>query len=145
MKNKKIRIYVDIVGDLFHVGHLNLFKQARAAFNDPYLIVGVHSDNAVASYKRTPVISQTSRYEVIRNCRLVDEVIEGAPLVITADYISKNNIDFVVHGNDVTEELKRQHYIPNKLGIVKYVEYTQGISTSLIIERIKDRIKNENY
>ena len=43
------RVYVDIVGDLFHVGHINLFKQARALFNDSFLIVGVHSDKDVES------------------------------------------------------------------------------------------------
>ena len=46
------RVYVDMVGDLFHIGHINMFKQARELGD--YLIVGVHSDKAVESYKRTP-------------------------------------------------------------------------------------------
>ena len=40
----------DVVGDLFHVGHLNLFRHFRK-FGD-YLLVGVHSDESVESYKR---------------------------------------------------------------------------------------------
>ena len=53
MKNKK-KGYIDMVGDLFHVGHLNMFKQART-YGD-YLIVGIHSDKTVESYKRKPQI-----------------------------------------------------------------------------------------
>ena len=48
---------------------------------------------------------------------------------------------YVVHGDDVSDEVKRQHKIPYSLGIVKYVPYTPGISTTEIIERIK----NGNY
>ena len=78
------RIYADMVGDLFHVGHINMLKQARQ-FGD-YLIVGVHSDKTVESYKRTPIINESDRYELIRNCRLVDEIVENAPIIITRDY-----------------------------------------------------------
>jgi|TARA_R100000081_G_C4668651_1_gene91375 cytidyltransferase-like protein len=130
------RVYVDIVGDLFHIGHINLFKKARALFEKPYLIVGVHSDRDVESYKRTPVICQEQRYEMIRCCRLVDKVIESAPLVITKDYIEQNKIDYVVHGDDFSESLKIQHEVPISMKIVKYVEYTKDISTSKIINKI---------
>lgn len=135
-----IRVYVDIVGDLFHVGHLNCFRKARELFDSPVcLIVGIHSDSAVASYKRVPIINEEHRYEMIRSCRLVDEVIEAAPLAMTKEFILENKIDFVVHGDDITEELKRQYLVPAKLGIVKYVPYTKGISTTEIIKRITTR------
>ena len=124
------RIYVDIVGDLFHLGHVNLFKKARELGD--YLIVGVHSDEDVESYKRKPVLSLEERSKVIRSCKYVDEVVTAAPLVVTVDFL---------HGDDVSEEVKRQHKIPYGLGMVKYVPYTEGISTTEIIERIK----NGNY
>jgi|TARA_R110000824_G_scaffold170181_5_gene347476 cytidyltransferase-like protein len=133
------RIYVDIVGDLFHLGHVSLFKKARGLGD--YLIVGVHSDEDVAFYKRRPVLSLEERSKVIKSCRYVDEVIENAPLVITEEFINEHNISYVVHGDDVSDEVKRQHKIPYSLGIVKYVPYTPGISTTEIIERIK----NGNY
>ena len=132
------RVYVDIVGDLFHIGHINLFKKARALFSNPYLIVGVHSDKDVESYKRIPVICQEQRYEMIRCCRLVDEVIESAPLTITKEYIEQHKIDYVVHGNDFSESLNMQHKVAIEMKIVKYVEYTKGISTTEIINRISD-------
>ena len=51
--------------DLFHVGHLNLFRQAKE-FGD-YLIVGVHSDDSVKSYKRLPIFNEKDRYDLIQN------------------------------------------------------------------------------
>lgn len=133
------RVYVDIVGDLFHIGHLNLFKKARALFENPYLIVGVHSDKSVESYKRRPVICQEQRYEMIKSCRLVDEIIEAAPLFLDENFINENKIVCVVHGDDMSKSLKDQHRIIREMNIVKYVEYTKGISTSQIINKIHSR------
>ena len=132
------RVYVDVVGDLFHIGHINMFKKARSLFKEPYLIVGVHADKDVASYKRSPIISESDRYEIIRNCKLVDEVIESSPLYITKKFIIENDIHYVVHGDDISEELKRQHKVPSDLGIVRYVPYTSGVSTTEIINKIKN-------
>lgn len=132
------RVYLDIVADLFHIGHLNLFKKAKLLDTDVYLIVGIHSDESVESYKRVPIIKQEQRYEIVRSCRLVNEVIENAPLVITENFLKDNKIDYVAHGDDINEELKKQHKIPFELGVVKYVPYTSGISTTEIIKRIKN-------
>jgi cytidyltransferase-like protein len=129
------RVYADVVGDLFHVGHINMFRQARS--HGDYLIVGVHSDKTVESYKRKPIISEQDRYEIIKNCKLVDEVIIDAPLVITKDYIKENKIDIVIHGDDTNILFNEQHKIPLEMGIMKYVKYTKGISTSEVIKRIK--------
>ena len=138
------RVYVDIVGDLFHIGHINLFKKAKALFKDAYLIVGVHSDKDVESYKRIPIITQEQRYKMIKYCSLVDKVIESAPLVITEKYIEQHKIDYVVHGNDFSESLKIQHKVPLEMKIVKYVEYTKGISTTSIIKKIIKSEKQKN-
>ncbi len=132
-----IRVYADIVGDLFHIGHLNIFKQARQ--HGDYLIVGIHSDDSVESYKRRPIFSEQDRYELIKNCRLVDEIIEDAPLVLTKEYINNNKIDVVVHGNDKSPHFEIQHKVPLEMGIMKYLNYTNGISTSEIISKIKEK------
>ena len=132
-----IRVYLDVVGDLFHIGHINIFKQARELGD--YLIVGIHSDSSVESYKRKPIISEYDRYEMIRNCRLVDEVIEDAPLVLTKEYIKNNKIDFVVHGDDKNPHFEYQHKAALEMGIMKYLKYTDGISTSEIISKIKEK------
>ena len=134
------RVYVDIVGDLFHIGHLNLFKKAKALYDNSSLIVGVHSDLDAAKYKRTPIIQEDQRYESVSSCKIVDELIKNAPLLITTEFISEHQIDYVVHGNDITEEINRQHKIPSQMGIVRYVECTEGISTTEIINKVAKSI-----
>jgi cytidyltransferase-like protein len=132
-------IYADAVCDLFHVGHINMFKQARAFGN--YLIIGIHSDKSVERYKRTPIIPEQQRYEIVRNCKLVDEVVEDAPLLRymskaeTEEFISKYKIDVVVHGDD-TKPIPCPHVV--NMGIVEYIEYTEGVSTSKILEQLRE-------
>jgi glycerol-3-phosphate cytidylyltransferase-like family protein len=67
----------------------------------------------------------------------VDQIIEDAPLTISKEFIIDNNIDVVVHGNDKNPQFEIQHKVPLDMGIMRYVEYTKGISTSEIIDRIK--------
>ena len=63
-----------IVGtfDMFHVGHLNLFINAKK--NCDYLIVGVNSDNVVSRDKNIiPTISQQDRLKICKNIKQCDE------------------------------------------------------------------------
>ena len=125
-------VYVDGVFDLFHAGHINFLKQAKLLGD--YLIVGIISDEDVESYKRTPVISFNDRYTMLENCILVDKIIPKSPLIITEKFIKTHNIDLVVHGNDSAQE--DFFKIPIEKGIMKYVNYTTHISTTMIINRI---------
>lgn len=127
-----------MVGDLFHHGHVEALKRARAMGD--YLIVGVHADSACASYKRPPVMSMKERIAVIEACRYVDEVIADAPLVITEDYISQHRIDKICHAHDPSEHEKYawMYAVPTKVGIFHRLPYTQNISTTDIINRIKE-------
>lgn len=131
------RVYVDAVADLFHVGHINLFERAKN--EGDFLIVGIHSDKTVESYKRTPIIEQEQRYRMVGSCRYVDQVIEDAPLIITKDFIEKHDIDLVVHGDDLGDHFGIQHGAPLKMEKMKYLPYTKGISTSMIIARVINR------
>ena len=136
-----IRVYIDMAADLFHVGHLNLICRAKRLGD--YLIVGVHSDKDIGSYKRTPIINEKDRYEIIKSCKYVDEVIENAPLNISMEFIEKNKIDIVAHGDNLSPAVRQQHAIPMKLNIMKYLPSTKGISTTEIISRIKN-VEPEN-
>jgi ethanolamine-phosphate cytidylyltransferase/choline-phosphate cytidylyltransferase len=136
--HKRPRVYVDIVGDLFHFGHARLFERARRMGRT--LVVGVHSDATVASYKRWPILTMEERIESVRSCRWVDEIIPNAPLVVTVEYMEEHGIDIVVHGDDQLPEASRASYgAAMDQGKYRTVPYTAAISTSGIIRRVLDR------
>lgn len=135
------RVYVDMVADLFHYGHVEFLRRARRLGDS--LIVGVHSDDAVRTYKRTPVMSMAERIRVVESCRYVDEVVANAPLTVSADWIAQHGIDLVVHGDDFDAETARQFYEhPMDAGIYRTIPYTPDIATSDIIERITGRLRD---
>jgi cytidyltransferase-like protein len=125
-----------MVADLFHYGHVNFLRQARR--QGDYLLVGVHSDETVMSYKRRPILSMDERVASVEGCRYVDEVVSNAPLTIDRAWIEQNKIDLVLHGDDFSSEMEELFYkTPIEMGIYRSVGYTLGISTSEIINRIR--------
>ena len=132
-----VRVYVDMAADLFHYGHIEFLKQARALGD--YLLVGVHGDDDLIAHKRKPILTMEERVASVAGCRHVDEVLPNAPWITDRDWIEKHNIDLVVHGNDYSPEaLNSTHSVPIGMGIFRSVIYTSGISTSEIIQRCKD-------
>lgn len=137
------RIYVDVVGDLVHHGHVNLFIQAKKWGQS--LIVGVHNDSTVESYKRRPIMSMEERIKVIEQFSMVDYVIPNAPIKVTKEYVQYNQISLVIHGDDTPfERLQEMYSDAMDLGIFKTVPYTKGVSTSDIIDRILERNGKED-
>ena len=127
------RVYVDMVADLFHYGHANFLRQAKQ-FGD-HLIVGIHSDEVVKEYKRTPILTMRERVDTVSSCRYVDEVISDAPLIVDSKWLNTHRIDLVVHGDDFSEHMKQLCYkVPINLGILRLVSYTSSISTTEIIQ-----------
>jgi cytidyltransferase-like protein len=131
------RVYVDMVGDLFHAGHVTLLREARRLGD--WLIVGVLSDDTAASYKRRPIMSLAERVAVIESCRYVDEVIEDAPFHVTGEFLALHDITTVVHGDDLSSEGAGFVYGPAAAeGKLQYVRRTRGISTTEVIQRVLD-------
>ena len=124
--------------DLFHYGHVNLLKAAKKLGD--ILIVGIHSDSTIESYKRKPIMNMKERITVVEACKYVDEVIPDAPLVITQKYIMDNNINVVAHAHQESENKKYSYMykIPYELGIFRRLEYTDNISTTDIINGLKN-------
>ena len=134
------RVYVDMVADLFHYGHANFLRQAKQ-FGD-HLIVGIHSDEVLEEYKRTPILTMRERVDTVSSCRYVDEVISDAPLIVDSKWLNTHRIDLVVHGDDFSEHMKQLCYkVPIDLGILRLVSYTSRISTTEIIQRIERQIR----
>jgi choline-phosphate cytidylyltransferase len=138
--DRPVRVYCDGIYDLFHYGHARALQQAKLLFPRVHLIVGVSSDHDTAVHKGRTVLREHERYESVRHCRWVDEVLEGAPWSITQDFVDKHEIDFVCHDDtpypssadgsgDIYGWLKAQgRFIATKR--------TTAISTSDLITRI---------
>ncbi len=135
------RIYVDGVFDLFHAGHVAFLEKARALGGPgATLIVGVITDED-ASWKRPPVIAHANRVAVVSACRAVDLVVSNPPLVVDGKFLDDHQIDLVVHGDDDRQERFFKAAIDR--GVMRYVPYTAGISTSEIIEKVERRTADE--
>ena len=129
-----MNIYCAFTGDLFHYGHVRFLKNAKRLGSR--LIVGVCSDTTVEEYKRQPVLALSERCEVIAGCRYVDAIIPDAPPYVPLNWIKQHKIDVVVAGSDYSHEaIETYYYWPDKLGILKILPYTNGISSSDIIHR----------
>ena len=92
-------VYIAISADILHHGHINLIKKA-AEYGK--LIVGVLTDEAVATYKRFPVIEFEERKFIIENISGVSEVVPQNTLDYT-DNLKKYKPDYVFHGDDWKE------------------------------------------
>ena len=141
--NKKIlRVYCCGVFDLCHLGHMKLFEKIYNSFDVPiFLIVGVHSDITVMSYKREPIINEKFRIETIKLCKYVDEVLPNAELVVTKEFCLENNIDCVIIGEEYRNTKDKIWYIGAlELNIHKYISRFEELSTSDIINKIKNSV-----
>ena len=128
-----------MAADLFHYGHIEFLKQARALGD--YLLVGVHDDSVLTAHKRKPILTMEERVASVAGCRYVDEVLPDAPWVTDQNWIEKHRIDLVAHGSDYSpEDLNSTHAFPIQSGIFRTVTYTPGISTTEIIRRCKDSV-----
>ncbi|MEN8707408.1 MAG: adenylyltransferase/cytidyltransferase family protein [Nocardioides marinisabuli] len=133
-----LRVYVDMVGDLFHAGHVSLLREARQ--HGDWLVVGVLSDDTAASYKRRPVMTLDERVTVIAACRYVDEVVADAPLTVTQDFLDHHRISTVVHGDDLAPGVAESVYGPAvSAGRLVQVRRVLDLSTSQVIQRVRDR------
>jgi cytidyltransferase-like protein len=129
-------IYANMVGDLFHSGHVKFLSRISTLAD--FIIIGVTSDEDVNSYKRIPIITLEDRVSVIESCLYVNKVVAACPLVITEEFLDKHKIDLVVHAHDLNDTSYDFIYkVPMELGKFRRIDYTHGISTTEIIQRCK--------
>jgi choline-phosphate cytidylyltransferase len=136
-QGRPVRVYADGVFDLFHIGHMRQLQQAKTAFPDTVLIVGVTGDKETHRRKGLTVLSARERAESVRHCKWVDEVIEDCPWIVTAGFLEEHQLDYVAHddlpygadeGDDIYGEIKAK-------GMFLVTQRTEGLSTTGIITK----------
>jgi cytidyltransferase-like protein len=129
-----LRIYCNGVFDLCHIGHIKQFEQAYTLGD---VIVGVHSDEDVATYKRTPIQTTIERTETVRLMKFVSEVIIDAPLITTNKFMQEHNLDLVLISPEYDTENDHYYTEPRNANKVIVGNRYPHMSTSIIISRIK--------
>ena len=129
---------------MFHIGHLNILKQAKEQCE--YLIAGVSTDELVRNYKhKTPIVPFHERIEIVRAIRYVDEAIPQSELSKLEAW-HKMHFDVMFHGTDwkdseiynkISEELR-------EVGVdIVFIKHTEGVSSTLlaeVLQKIHDEV-----
>lgn len=137
--------YIAGVFDLFHVGHLNMFKRAKEQCR--YLIVGVVSDEGVRLNKQAePFVPFEERIEMVRSCRYVDEAVK-LPLNFagTRDMFKKYHFDVQFSGSDYEHDpgwLAEKEFLEKNGSTMVFFPYTQSTSSTKLKKAIEGRINN---
>lgn len=132
--------YLSGTFDLFHVGHLNLLRRAKAHCD--YLVVGVHQ-NGNHKGKET-FIPYDERVEILKSIKYVDEVIPSMPEDM--DVYKEIPYDYLFVGSDYkgTERfLRYEEYFKDKETEIIYFPYTQKTSSTKIREAIVEKTEKK--
>ena len=135
--------YTTGVYDLFHIGHLNLLKNAKGLCDK--LIVGVTTDELVQYKGKKPVIPYVDRAEIVRSIKYVDAVVAQENMdKLTMCKKLKANILFVGDDWYQTEKWEQYEKELNHEGIkIIYFPYTKGTSSTQLRQLIADEIGEE--
>ena len=145
MKNKKI-VYVGLSADILHEGHINILKTANSYGS---VVVGLLTDEAIASYKNIPYLDFKKRKVVVENIKFVSKVIPQH----TLDYVENLNLikpSYVVHGDDwrkgVQKKTRDRVIKTLKKWSGKLIEpsYTKDISSTAIKDKISNILSTPN-
>lgn len=141
---KKYHIgYISGVFDLFHIGHLNMFKRAKEQCD--YLIVGVVTDEGVREYKKVePFVPFEERIEMVRSCRYVDETV-AIPLRYndTKEAFKLYHFDCQFSGSDYSDDpfwINNREFLRENGSELVFFPYTESTSSSKIKSLIDKKL-----
>jgi len=139
MEAKKL-VYVPMAVDIVHPGHINIIQTAAKLGE---VMVGLFSDEAIASYKNPPLMRYEQRKAVIENVKGVSRVVCQA----TRDYepnLRKYRPSYMVHGTDwrtgpLSDVRKRAIQVMAEWGgQVVEPAYTEGVSSSALKAKMRE-------
>ena len=141
--NPMVKIgYLSGTFDLFHVGHLNILRQAKKYCD--FLVVGVHKD---ALHKGKDVfIPFDERCDIVKNIIYVNKVIASKPE--DCDVYHEVKYDYLFVGSDYkgTERFRKyEEYFTDKNVEIVYIPYTHKTSSTKLREVIDRKRKEGIY
>lgn len=135
--------YIAGVFDLFHIGHLNLFRRAKEQCN--YLIVGVVSDRGVTEKKGVELfVPFEERAEMVRACRYVDEVVEIPFIHCDTKYAwNQYHFDVQFSGSDYEHDpgwLEMKAFLEARGATMVFFPYTESTSSTKLKKLIEKKL-----
>ncbi len=136
--------YTTGVFDLFHVGHINVLRNAKSMCDR--LIVGVTVDNLVAYKNKKPVIPFEERIEIVRACKYVDLAVPQQSMD-KLDALNRYKFNIMFVGDDWYKSDKWEEFDKdfNSKGVrIVYFPYTKTTSSTLINETLK-KLRSDDF
>lgn len=144
MKKYKVA-YTTGVFDMFHIGHLNILKNAKAQCEE--LIVGVSTDELVREYKnKTPIIPFEERMKIVSAIKYVDRVVPQTSMNKMEAW-NQLRFDVLFHGTDWKGSKMYDEIIErfNAVNVdVVFLPHTDGTSSTLLSNVLYANLKNED-
>ena len=137
MYNGKTVVYTSGTFDMFHSNHLKMIEYAKGLGGT--LIVGVSTDELVASYKAAPIVPFEERIAIIKALKYPDIVIPQRTLDHT-ELVKKINMDVYVVGDDWTG---KYDYLRDLGVTVFYFPRGEGVSTTILKKQILDQYREK--
>ena len=137
---KKYKVgYTTGVFDMFHIGHLNILRRAKEMCD--YLIVGVTTDDLSMERKRKkPIINENDRMAIVQSVRYVDKVVPQNDMDKLAA-VKEHGADVVFVGSDWKGTPSWERYEKDFAAVgcdVVYLDHTDGISSTILRDRLND-------
>lgn len=142
MKKYKVG-YTTGVFDMFHIGHLNVLRNAKEHCDQ--LIVGVSTDDLVKSYKhKIPVIPFEERIAIVEAIKFVDQVVPQTSMDKFAAW-EQLHFDAIFHGDDwkgsdMYNEIEKKL---NAVGVdMVFLPHTQGTSSTMLKDVLQKMLES---
>lgn len=134
------------VFDLFHIGHVNLFRRAKEKCD--YLIIGVLTDELVIHFKKNaPYIPFEERLQMVASCRYVDEAVPVTFETIgKLDAWDKYHYDCFFSGDDYSGNpvwMEEKRLLNERGSDVYFFSYTQTTSSTKIKQAMNAKIEEK--
>lgn len=134
------KVYIAISADVLHQGHINIINEGRQLGD---VVIGLLTDEAIATYKRLPILSFNERKKIFENIKGVSEVIPQMSLSYR-DNLLKIKPDYVVHGDDwrlgVQKIIRKEviDLLKSWGGKLIEVPYTKDVSATCIEKSVRE-------